>query len=166
MKSFLLSALVRRYHGKGFEAFKAELANDWLVWEPGSWKPPRSRTVTFAAPVPDPVAAAAAAAREEAHVGEALALVLDLAAVTVTLGREGCDLVINDGTLSARHLQLSPTPAGWVVEDLGSRNGTRVDGVRLAEGTRMPIRSGAKIAAAQCLFTFLTPEALWARLRA
>jgi len=107
-----------------------------------------------------------AAPPRETHAAEALALVLDPTAAVVTLGREGCDLLINDGTLSAKHLQLSPTPTGWVVEDLGSRNGTRVDGVRLQEHTRMPIRSGTRIAAAQCTFTFLTPEALWARLRA
>lgn len=161
MKSFLLSALNQRYNVKGFEAFEADLPYDWLVWEPGSWKPPRSRTVTLAAPVPDP-----AATVQEPHAGEALALALDPTLAGVTLGREGCELLINDGTLSARHLQLTPTQAGWLVEDLGSRNGTRVDGVRLAEGSKLPIRSGSKIAAAQCLFTFFTPETLWARLRA
>jgi DNA-binding NtrC family response regulator len=39
-------------------------------------------------------------------------------------------VVLNDRTVSARHLRLESTSAGVAVCDLGSRNGTFVDGVR------------------------------------
>ncbi len=37
-------------------------------------------------------------------------------------------LVIDDPRVSRRHIQISATNSGWVVEDLGSRNGTFYDG--------------------------------------
>jgi DNA-binding NtrC family response regulator len=40
----------------------------------------------------------------------------------------GNDLVLSDTTVSRRHLEVERTPRGLVVRDLGSRNGTWVDG--------------------------------------
>lgn len=48
-----------------------------------------------------------------------------------TLGREGADLVILDAEISRRHAILRPVAGGVEVEDLGSRNGTTVDGQRI-----------------------------------
>lgn len=42
-------------------------------------------------------------------------------------------LLINDPTVSRTHLRLEPTSAGLVVVDLGSANGTTVDGERISE---------------------------------
>ncbi|MCA1663606.1 MAG: sigma 54-interacting transcriptional regulator, partial [Myxococcales bacterium] len=39
-----------------------------------------------------------------------------------------CDLVLGDATVSRSHLVLRVTPDGYVVEDLGSTNGTRIGG--------------------------------------
>ena len=40
-----------------------------------------------------------------------------------------CDLVINDANVSRRHFEVQPEPDGeWVLIDLGSTNGTRVNG--------------------------------------
>ena len=58
-----------------------------------------------------------------------------------TLGAgEGCDVVIEDDTVSRRHASFTLAPEGCRVRDLGSRNGTfylgqRVDGIVLAPGS-------------------------------
>jgi DNA-binding NtrC family response regulator len=41
------------------------------------------------------------------------------------------DLVLDDPTVSRWHCRISPTPAGHEVEDLGSTNGTLVNGARV-----------------------------------
>jgi hypothetical protein len=51
----------------------------------------------------------------------------------VVVGRENADLTIEDSEMSRRHASLRPAPDGVVVEDLGSMNGTFIDGRRIAE---------------------------------
>ena len=49
-----------------------------------------------------------------------------------TLGRDAhCRLVVEHDTVSRVHAQLRRTDAGWEVLDLGSLNGTRVNGWRV-----------------------------------
>ncbi len=53
----------------------------------------------------------------------------------MTLGRDrSCDLVVDDPRVSSRHVRLTPSTDGVTVEDLGSSNGTQVDGRRTARG--------------------------------
>ncbi len=40
----------------------------------------------------------------------------------------GSDIVLEDETASRRHAELLWRAGGWVVRDLGSRNGTRLNG--------------------------------------
>ncbi len=48
------------------------------------------------------------------------------------IGRDvGNDIVINDAEVSRRHSRLSMQAGGFIVEDLGSTNGTAVNGDRL-----------------------------------
>lgn len=57
--------------------------------------------------------------------------VFPLDAVT-TLGRDlGSSVVLDDPFASARHAILTFRGRGWYVEDLGSTNGTLVNGVRV-----------------------------------
>jgi hypothetical protein len=49
----------------------------------------------------------------------------------VVIGREGADLTITDPQISRRHTALRPVATGVEVEDLGSLNGTFVNGQRL-----------------------------------
>ncbi len=50
----------------------------------------------------------------------------------VCVGRdESADLVLDDPKASRRHAELRPAPGGVVVRDLGSRNGSVVDGQRI-----------------------------------
>lgn len=56
----------------------------------------------------------------------------------VRIGREpGLELVIADDFVSQRHAQVVPGPDGPVVEDLGSTNGTLLNGKRLAAPARL-----------------------------
>jgi len=60
-----------------------------------------------------------------------------------TLGSHpSCDLVIDDPTVSRFHCELQLDPLGARVRDLGSRNGTVVDGMRIIEGY---LRSGSLV---------------------
>jgi DNA-binding NtrC family response regulator len=48
---------------------------------------------------------------------------------------EGCDLVLTDGAVSRRHLELAVTPDGVRVRDLESKNGSFLRGARFSEVT-------------------------------
>jgi pSer/pThr/pTyr-binding forkhead associated (FHA) protein len=50
----------------------------------------------------------------------------------IVIGRSpGADIVIADDFVSARHARISPAGDGAVVEDLGSTNGTLLNGVKI-----------------------------------
>ena len=54
----------------------------------------------------------------------------------VVVGRSTtADVTVADRFLSRRHARFTRGPEGWVVEDLGSRNGTFVNGVRIQAPT-------------------------------
>ncbi|MDQ3740168.1 MAG: FHA domain-containing protein [Actinomycetota bacterium] len=56
-----------------------------------------------------------------------------------TIGRsQGCRLVVADATVSRRHAVLKRTPEGIEVRDLGSLNGTWVNGWRVSRATLRP----------------------------
>jgi two-component system nitrogen regulation response regulator GlnG len=48
---------------------------------------------------------------------------------------EGCDLVLSDGAVSRRHLELAVLADGILVRDLGSKNGSFLRGARFSEVT-------------------------------
>ncbi|MHB8873703.1 MAG: FHA domain-containing protein [Myxococcaceae bacterium] len=158
MKSYLLSTLTARLAGGDVETFRAAHPHDWLIWEPGAWRPPNRTTLIVASGVSDPN-----------KTGEALALAMEPKKGEpgqVTLGRgDDCAITINDGTLSQLHLTFMKTPEGtWTIRDAGSKNGSKLDGLKLEPGQPWPMRSGARIQAAQVQFTFLSPEGLVSRL--
>ena len=47
--------------------------------------------------------------------------------------RESCDIVLRFANVSAHHAQLSVNGGYWYVRDLKSRNGIKVDGIRVTE---------------------------------
>ncbi len=61
----------------------------------------------------------------------------------VVIGREGADLTITDPQISRRHTAVRPVDDGVEIEDLGSLNGTFVDGERLS--APKTLRSTTKI---------------------
>jgi DNA-binding NtrC family response regulator len=62
-----------------------------------------------------------------------------------TLGRASeCEVQLVDTELSRRHAQLRKRGDGWELEDLGSRNGTRVNGTVIRAAT-VPLAAGSLI---------------------
>ena len=58
-----------------------------------------------------------------------------------SIGRDArCDLAIADMTVSRRHATLERTPDGWLISDLESTNGTRVNGWRVRG--KVAVRAG------------------------
>jgi FHA domain/Domain of unknown function (DUF1707) len=71
-------------------------------------------------------------------------LALPEADVAVTLGRSrDCDCVLAQPSVSRRHAELRRDGARWLLRDLGSRNGTRVNGVRLLDEAE--VRPGDRV---------------------
>lgn len=71
------------------------------------------------------------------------------------VGRDsGCDLVLDDGSVSRRHVELQPRRDGYVLRDLGSTNGTMVNGV-LLDGLQ-PLNSGDVISVGSFIFKYLS----------
>ena len=65
--------------------------------------------------------------------------VIPLGTAQVTLGRApDSTLVIDDDYASSRHARLYPGDEGWIVEDLGSTNGTWIDRTRITSPTVLP----------------------------
>jgi len=51
----------------------------------------------------------------------------------VIIGRQAeCDIALTEPNVSRRHAEVRPAEDGWVVADLGSTNGTRVNGFVVA----------------------------------
>lgn len=156
MKSYLLSALKRQFAASK-ETFLARNPNDWLVWEPGSWKAPRTSTLVLDTPALSKPSSPGKAA-------EALAIGLPEIA-RVRIGRlPDVEISLNDGTLSGTHFALIKDGGRWSAEDLGSTNGTSIETVRLKPHERMGLRNGSSIRAGSVMLTFHTAEGLWARL--
>lgn len=63
---------------------------------------------------------------------------------TNVIGREG-DIVANDGRASRRHAQILNENDALSVEDLGSTNGTKVNGQPLAKGEKRSLKGGETI---------------------
>jgi hypothetical protein len=70
-----------------------------------------------------------------------------------TIGRSpDCDLVISDITVSRRHAGLRRCLRGWLLADLGSTNGTRLNGWRVREP--VPVGPGDQVSFGAVTFVF------------
>ena len=74
-------------------------------------------------------------------------------AVNVVIGRGGADLRINSAAISRRHAALSGAGDELTVTDLGSNNGTRINGVPCLEGEIMYVEPGDTLAMGDAWFT-------------
>jgi len=69
---------------------------------------------------------------------------LPLGASAILIGRApSCTLVLDDDYSSSRHARIYPEAGQWYVEDLGSTNGTFLDGTKVESS--MPIPLGAPV---------------------
>ena len=74
------------------------------------------------------------------------------------IGRhEACDLVVDDAQVSRRHCQISWDGVYCTLEDLGSTNGTFINGQPLTAA--YVLRPGDKVQVANVIFQFIDPQA-------
>lgn len=70
-----------------------------------------------------------------------------------TLGADpNNDLVLNDNLVSGRHARLSWDGAGWWLEDVGSKNGTFVNGERIVPRAAQRVAPGSRIQLGDMVF--------------
>jgi hypothetical protein len=83
-----------------------------------------------------------------------------LAKGSMIIGREtDSDIQIDDRQVSRRHAELTHTVEGYTLRDLGSKNGTFLNGEMLSQAPRL-IRNGDEIGIALCAkLTFIEDEA-------
>ena len=63
---------------------------------------------------------------------------IELGAAPIVIGRMSeCDITIPDTNVSRRHAQIRPSGSGFSIADLGSTNGTLVNGERLVTEKRL-----------------------------
>jgi adenylate cyclase len=119
-----------------------------LYSAPPGRPPPRKSAPEVGARLPQPVRAAPPPAPVARPSGQGVALgklvpcgggpPLPLLQPQVLIGRDpACDILLSSPAVSGRHCQLEWADGAWSVRDLGSKNGTRVDGVR-CEQQRLP----------------------------
>jgi DNA-binding winged helix-turn-helix (wHTH) protein len=78
---------------------------------------------------------------------------------TIVLGREAsCDVVVADRQISRFHARITPTNEGMILEDLGSKNGTHLNGTPLTAPVVLQDGDLVSVAMAQ-QFLFLTSDA-------
>jgi len=74
--------------------------------------------------------------------------------------RESCDIVLRFPNVSGQHARMSLEQGYWFLKDLGSRNGTKVEGFRV---DRKRLDPGVKISFAKHLYVIeYSPESLGA----
>jgi hypothetical protein len=78
-------------------------------------------------------------------------VVVSLGGATVGRSRQA-DIVLNDPNISREHAEIRPRGGSWVITDLGSTNGSQLNGRRI-EGSEV-LRSGDEIELGASLMTF------------
>ena len=95
--------------------------------------------------IPDHVRSNVEGTEAEAWVVDGFGFPHALAAKTVIGRNQEGELVVLAASVSREHARIERGEAGWSVRDLGSRNGTFVDGNRVAGKVTLPARTLLKI---------------------
>ncbi|MBP3529912.1 MAG: SpoIIE family protein phosphatase [Thermoguttaceae bacterium] len=86
---------------------------------------------------------------------------------SIVVGRHPyCDVVLNNNAVSREHARLTKRGDGVYVEDLHSRNGVWVNGVKIAEPTRIYSRDSLQVGDATLVFYSDSPLAVRETIRA
>jgi pSer/pThr/pTyr-binding forkhead associated (FHA) protein len=73
------------------------------------------------------------------------------------VGRENCDILLLDGTVSRRHAQVTIENGLVILMDLGSSNGTQVDGTRIGPNQPVPLANNSTIRFGNATMTVVAP---------
>ena len=78
-------------------------------------------------------------------------------ATLFSIGRDAsCDLAIADMTVSRFHARLERAPDGWLLTDLSSTNGTRVNGWLVRD--QVPVRAGDLVSFGKVEYWLIAPD--------
>jgi pSer/pThr/pTyr-binding forkhead associated (FHA) protein len=78
--------------------------------------------------------------------GNQAGLSADLGGGVIMIGRGAdCQLILDDDYVSTRHARVVGTPNGIYIEDLGSTNGTYVNGQRITSPTTITLADTVRI---------------------
>ena len=93
--------------------------------------------------IAEPLAEATESRRTRAQLRyEGRATVLGSSGAVLGRSRD-CDVVVSDENVSRRHAEVRPSGSQWIVRDLGSTNGVKVNGQRIRDA--QPLRDGDTI---------------------
>lgn len=108
-------------------------------------RPPKAGRPQMAAPPPPRRGAQGGAPSKLVVVqGERAGTVIDLTGVPITIGRANdATLVVTDDYASSRHARLYAQDGQWIVEDLGSTNGTYLGRTKVSRP--MPVPPGVPV---------------------
>jgi pSer/pThr/pTyr-binding forkhead associated (FHA) protein len=108
-----------------------------------------------APPVPPAEPAALKRLRLRVESGPLAGQTFPLAPPEVVIGRDpDAGISISEGTVSWRHAKLAPSASGWSVTDLGSTNGTAVNGRALEANREHPLEPGAEVRVGEVALRF------------
>jgi hypothetical protein len=80
----------------------------------------------------------------------------------ISVGRQSdSEVMVNDFSVSKVHARVRSNPEGFEIEDLGSNNGTTLNGVQLSAGVVAPLRSGDRIRFGRVQMRFYSTAALY-----
>ena len=110
-------------------------------------KPPRPARPARPRPAPGPPKPRRGAPRTLRITAGALeGTTFELGATPISIGRlPENTVVLDDDYVSGRHARLYPHEGAWVVEDLGSTNGTYLDKTRVSAPTVVPVGAPVRI---------------------
>lgn len=120
------------------------------ITQPSPGRARRAPEAAVAGPaVPPPAPPPPAATRPRVLVvveGSLRGTTITLGSAPITIGRSpDSTLVLDDDYVSARHARLSPAPGGWMLEDLGSTNGTVLGKDQVRQARVVPLRTPVRI---------------------
>jgi hypothetical protein len=78
--------------------------------------------------------------------------VIEIEKPLVTIGRSGCDVILDDPELSRRHARIRIRGSEGDLEDMGSTNGTFVGRERIAKSVALENRSKFRVGGVELAF--------------
>lgn len=142
---FLLRAVVLILLWGFVVAAVVAVRHDIFGTKPARVRAPRpSRQPKPARPAKPPRGSRATPTRVVGVEGPASGISVALSSLPVTIGRaKDSTIALDDDFASNKHARLVPNGATWMLEDLGSTNGTLLGGSKVT--TAVPVKVGSKI---------------------